>query len=320
SQPSVESLEQAFTHAPIDLQNNSIRLLEVLPADPNDPNSIIQCRLRHDTTTAVYTCLSYVWGPEDPLRKRMILINGKTFWVRHNLVKFLEIASQHFEEAVQSLWVDALCIDQLNLIEKSHQVQRMGMIYSNADHVIAWLGKDQKLRHWFPRVEMLFKDYLEISYNQEFIDGLRDLCHDDYWHRAWITQETILAQHICYLADDEALCPDTTLATVLDSVAAGDLNMSNWAQQMIYRRDHHRTLRRQGRKLMQNLADFISKDCLDPRDKIYSLLSISCDVADIAVDYNSPPIALAKTLSERLGLTCICKAASIKLIFKALGL
>ncbi|KAH7088452.1 hypothetical protein FB567DRAFT_339061 [Paraphoma chrysanthemicola] len=78
-QSSIGIPEQAFTHAPIDLQNNSIRLLEVLPADPKDPNGIIQCRIRHDTTAAVYTCLSYVWGVEDPLRKRMVLINGKSF-------------------------------------------------------------------------------------------------------------------------------------------------------------------------------------------------------------------------------------------------
>lgn len=37
--------------------------------------------------------------------------------------------------------VDALCINQENLKERSHQVQRIGLIYENAFQVIVWFGK-----------------------------------------------------------------------------------------------------------------------------------------------------------------------------------
>lgn len=36
--------------------------------------------------------------------------------------------------------VDALCINQENLKERSHQVQRIGLIYENAFQVIVWFG------------------------------------------------------------------------------------------------------------------------------------------------------------------------------------
>jgi hypothetical protein len=38
------------------------------------------------------------------------------------------------------LWVDALCIDQENVTERSHQVNLMGTIYKAAARVVVWLG------------------------------------------------------------------------------------------------------------------------------------------------------------------------------------
>jgi len=41
------------------------------------------------------------------------------------------------------LWIDAICINQNDNAEKSVQVQRMDLIYSNATQVIAWLGANR---------------------------------------------------------------------------------------------------------------------------------------------------------------------------------
>ncbi len=38
------------------------------------------------------------------------------------------------------LWVDAICIDQSNILERSHQVALMGDIYRRAEKVIVWLS------------------------------------------------------------------------------------------------------------------------------------------------------------------------------------
>ncbi|OCK76902.1 HET-domain-containing protein, partial [Lepidopterella palustris CBS 459.81] len=39
------------------------------------------------------------------------------------------------------IWVDAICIDQDNFEEKSHQIQLMAKIYSKAIRALAWLGE-----------------------------------------------------------------------------------------------------------------------------------------------------------------------------------
>jgi Heterokaryon incompatibility protein (HET) len=43
---------------------------------------------------------------------------------------------------VAVLWIDALCINQKDPIERGLQVMRMGLIYLNASKVLAWIGDD----------------------------------------------------------------------------------------------------------------------------------------------------------------------------------
>lgn len=38
------------------------------------------------------------------------------------------------------IWIDALCINQQDVLERGHQVDMMGVIYRGAQRVIAWLG------------------------------------------------------------------------------------------------------------------------------------------------------------------------------------
>lgn len=49
---------------------------------------------------------------------------------------------RHASDTVE-LWVDTLCIDQNDVIEKNHQLPLMGEIYSKASQVIVWLGPQE---------------------------------------------------------------------------------------------------------------------------------------------------------------------------------
>lgn len=41
-------------------------------------------------------------------------------------------------------WIDALCVDQDNVSERSHQVNVMGQIYTAACQVLIWLGPEDE--------------------------------------------------------------------------------------------------------------------------------------------------------------------------------
>lgn len=83
-----------------------------------------------------YEALSYTWGAPTPTA--VIIVNDCAVTIRQNL--YAALLQLRSESEDQDLWVDALCIDQLNPEERIMQVARMPSIYQRARHVIAWLG------------------------------------------------------------------------------------------------------------------------------------------------------------------------------------
>ena len=121
-------------------QQPQIRLLCVPPAAKGQP---IHCELEYETLTldmkhrVKYDALSYCWG--DAVDTRPIYIDGLPFDVRLNLYSALHHLRD--DEGVRPLWVDAICINQNDILEKNQQVARMQQIYASAQHVFIWLGE-----------------------------------------------------------------------------------------------------------------------------------------------------------------------------------
>ncbi|KAF2420977.1 hypothetical protein EJ08DRAFT_527595 [Tothia fuscella] len=81
--------------------------------------------------------LSYTWGsgstPCD------IVTNGIEIEVITHV--YLALQNLRLQKEDRLLWIDALCINQRDEEEKSHQVQQMGSIYARAERVIIFLGQ-----------------------------------------------------------------------------------------------------------------------------------------------------------------------------------
>lgn len=145
-----ESFHPNFTHEPLNLLSDalSIRLVEILPPESK---GLICCRMRpvevevkslgdspdDQPDQHPYTCLSYVWGTGEI---RRILINERSYEVRQNLWDSLYTLSSwkaheqkeglghcplgfDMDLCTRPLWIDALCINQDDLVERNHQVQ-----------------------------------------------------------------------------------------------------------------------------------------------------------------------------------------------------
>ncbi|TID14357.1 HET-domain-containing protein [Venturia nashicola] len=134
---------------PADFSNdrgNSIRLLKLLPGLPHEP---VECQLSVHSVIEVannkiYEALSYCWGTEEADR---CIILGDTsceeeeemmFNVRQALYEAL--CALRFEDQPRTLWIDAICINQTDNIEKSVQVGLMRQIYEGARSTLIWLG------------------------------------------------------------------------------------------------------------------------------------------------------------------------------------
>jgi hypothetical protein len=322
--------ETVFSHAPLDLAKpDTIRLIEVLPRLLED--GTVQCRLTHATTDARYSCLSYVWGPEDV--EYTIYINDLPFKVRKNLFRFLLKASSNlpvrtggFPENVslraarKALWVDALCIDQQNTSERNHQVQQMGQIYMRSQRTIAWLGDEALYRSFVRDAEPLSDnddndddngdnddndDDTMVIFFLDDAETLRTFCNNVYWQRAWITQELLLATDISFCGVGNAI-DLRHLRSSLQKVMAEFSRAYGYSNfQALYD-----ILEREEKcTLIENLWRFRQKQCLDRRDLIYSLLSISRISLQFEVDYNVELPDLALRVLQSLGDEfCLCSA------------
>jgi hypothetical protein len=114
---------------------SEVRLLEVEPADGS---SLIVCNLRVCSLDdqPFYESLSYTWGNSGA--KTPITCDGIEFKTTENCYNAL--LRLRYPHQKRILWVDAICIDQTNVLERNQQVQLMRRIYNQANRVLIWLG------------------------------------------------------------------------------------------------------------------------------------------------------------------------------------
>ncbi|KAF2689807.1 HET-domain-containing protein [Lentithecium fluviatile CBS 122367] len=118
------------------LSGREFRLLLICPS--SDPHQRLECYCRPFQLDAAppYEALSYVWGAPNPTSE--LLCNGKSIAVGLELGNAL--TRLRLPDSTRMIWADALCINQDDNEEKSHQVPLMGSIYSQARRVVVWLG------------------------------------------------------------------------------------------------------------------------------------------------------------------------------------
>ena len=261
-----------------------------------------------------YEALSYVWG--DQRITRRIFIHGLSSHVTVNL----EIALRHlrYVSGPRVLWIDAICINQRDIAERSVQVMHMGEAYARATNVIAWLGEESSdsnlafdafnslptdpSQHWDPQQNAeLDIDYLEPKYTC----AIQSLLLRPWWCRIWTVQESILGPTMSLICGKRQVAADT-LCSLANSFGhhtfscCGDFFRKHFKynafRDFMEETDKLGSLERwrrneqSDRRLVDLLAEFRSRSCLDPRDKIYGMLGLcSSDEAKLIVpDYSLP--------------------------------
>ncbi|MCJ1477094.1 hypothetical protein MMC13_005765 [Lambiella insularis] len=157
-----------------------------------------------------YNALSYNWG--SPNKTGHIILNGHLFSVTKNL----EIALRQFRQIAANTvphtkwWIDAICINQDDVLERNSQVSLMCQIYKKADHVSIWLGEeadDSSLAlHTIVQLsqpskrapgEALTQSNPTVSADEKLRcwRALWALYQRPWFERAWVRQEVALSQN-----------------------------------------------------------------------------------------------------------------------------
>src|ERR1700760_1920591 len=139
--------------------NSSIRLMQL--STNSDSLLSFEFWVGELSQAPPFDALSYTWGdpyspylrpqldyrPDPEVSSIPILCKEKILFIRPNLddalqaISNLSLFPQPFSRQ-RYIWIDAICIDQSNLLERERQVALMSELYQRAESVIAWLGPE----------------------------------------------------------------------------------------------------------------------------------------------------------------------------------
>ncbi|KAG4422061.1 hypothetical protein IFR04_004802 [Cadophora malorum] len=211
---------EAYIYDPIQPKTQ----IRILTLHPRAGDEAISCSLevaRLDEPPP-YEALSYAWG--DSKERYPIRCGNGSLEVTDSLLAALRRLRDVSAERV--LWIDAICINQQDDMEKGHQVQQMAEIYSQATRVLIWLGEETKsvpaafeairwTRTLFPDgaayatvVNMTTENFqLYENRNREYLvsgEMMRiilmwrpvfELVSRPWFMRKWVIQEVVRGQH-----------------------------------------------------------------------------------------------------------------------------
>ena len=202
----------------------SLRLLHFDHAS-EDPNMM---RISLHTTdlkeAPSFSALSYVWSDHRPKlfqslepsrgqRLFPIKCNGHSLHVTYNLFQALRrLRSDGLPTTTEHIWIDQICINQNDSLERSAQITIMGDIYKSAETVIAWLGDEDRytedavgLLHTLAEIPV--EQYSDPAFDVSSLVGiianeswyaLSALLSRPYFTRAWVVQEVALAEKLIF--------------------------------------------------------------------------------------------------------------------------
>lgn len=152
-------LSQPYGYRPLQGDRN-IRLLQILDPDRNggckNPQlDLVHVRLDH---APPYETVSYAWGDPVPT-STLCLSSSERLGIAHNLNEALPYLVENATLETGFLWIDAICINQADRVEKDSQILLMGEIYRFTRRTIIWLGPelpdDQYIDHHGPPTQRL---------------------------------------------------------------------------------------------------------------------------------------------------------------------
>ncbi|KAF5677435.1 heterokaryon incompatibility protein [Fusarium denticulatum] len=280
-------------------------LYELPPLNPAEP---------------AFEALSYVWGRQrDPV---VTTVEGEAGESLGNikLGKNLATALKHlrYQDKERVLWVDAICINQNDDVERGSQVLRMSSIYQDCSRVIIWIGPEKhdigllfsELAHIGSQIEkttngliMSSPDTTDFSWRQsdepvsfsyEVWSAMKKLGGRSWFHRLWTVQEAIMANRDSIMQSGDAIISWPLFRRAVACLLHKDEMPMARISISVMRSAAKNPI---GATLEHTLDAYQARLCSDSHDKIYGLLAIlpPSFASQIKPDYEQPVDELYKS-------------------------
>jgi hypothetical protein len=193
---------------------NAIRLISLLPCGESQTDRYLKCELKVVSLAEnpSFVALSYTWG--ENVFPETLMCEDKVLRITKNLYDAL--VCFRLPDRALLIWVDAVCINQVDDLEKSLQIPLMAQIYSQATEVLIWLGEEteesKSIMLYLKRIGQSFvdrggeilepRDERSTENDKIWADVTGDpnlektdlLLKRPWFSRRWVIQEMALAQ------------------------------------------------------------------------------------------------------------------------------
>jgi hypothetical protein len=217
-------------------------------------------------------------------------------------------------------WADAICINQDNVLEKNHQIPLMGAIYSQARQVLVYVNEASNSLATLLYMQMITEaaenhdpwtvvsdDIISQELSRVDWNAVQEFFTQAVFRRSWVIQEIVLATNI-------TICYGTTrlkldhIQACLDAIRSNhirpansvlgvtpqtkeELQLMESGVQQLFSLARVKSSRLEGNPMafMEVLRRFRGANATDPRDKVYSLLSLAPEKykSGLVLDYSA---------------------------------
>jgi hypothetical protein len=318
-----------FVYPELPLGNSRvIRVLELFKGRGLDELRGVLHRVRLGSKTMRFKAMSYVWGHS--LKPFILRTREGNIGLTASLYFGLRRIRKKHSSAF--IWADAICIDQSNNREKSHQIRLMPEIYKTAEQVFAWLGyeaddSDNAIRYLRELGMQSAETSTVVSASEEspIWDSINSFFGRAWFHRVWIVQELVLAPNVMLLCggrraqwDDiynaAKICSEkarrstaavmTPIAQKVDAILSlGDL-----------KHNYHKVEGGE-RELLALFERFRHTRATLQRDKLFAFLGLANNAGepDLDPDYDKP----LEVIVQRYAKTFVKRGSAMNLLYRA---
>lgn len=314
--------------------SESLRLLILRGAERRDQEiycELVEQQLARANTSAAadpprlptrsmvkYEALSWCWGDEN--RDKVLRIyrrgslEGQGQSYKFMIPANLEVALRalRYTDQDRKLWIDAICINQVDFEERNRQVPRMKHIYGDATNVCVWIGEaDETSSRAFQFIREIMSKLWEFDTmcqdpnRDKDWNALSRLMQRPWFSRRWVVQEIALARKAwIYCGKDNISWQEFANAVSLFVEVESDrMHMSSVMRQAVEfgnvddffgnvlelgaavlieaTSSLFRYTKGGGKEPLLQLAHLVCKytvfEARQPRDTVYSLLAIARD-------------------------------------------
>jgi hypothetical protein len=301
-----------------DILRPSRREIRVLDLAPGKIGKELTCSIRVIglDSDAEYEALSYVWG--DLNTQKDVDIGGQRTPVTDNL--HLALQRLRHPTKTRTIWIDQLCINQSDNLERSSQVAMMRDIYQKSSCCIIWLGELEGISS---RSAADVFDFIKevAAFGMTEYRGLPTLLQNapkggkareafaafamygnPWWSRIWTIQEAIIPPHASFVWGHLSVSRQDVSAAAQN--LRSNILHSPFDKLFEFQRVQHYELLR---RMIYPVHGFIysttidgpldllmrwrHRDATDPRDKVYALMGLLPDTALPSArgyDYEAP--------------------------------